>query len=133
MTSLSTFLFGWWALPFGPLRTIRALLWNARGGKDVTESIIRQYYDEPTLARLLAIRPQEAPPIGSGLIALRILLLLPPLAFGLAIWKIEAENAAEKEQFSSIPGGSAFLETRRKIFLMAEETTSHPNSSANIF
>lgn len=31
--AFTTFLFGWWSLPFGPLRTLRALYHAARGGR----------------------------------------------------------------------------------------------------
>lgn len=36
--------FGWWALPFGPLFTLKALWINLNGGDDQTEAIIREYY-----------------------------------------------------------------------------------------
>lgn len=31
--SLTTWLLGWWAFPFGPVRSIEALWWNMKGGK----------------------------------------------------------------------------------------------------
>lgn len=115
-SSLFTFLFGWWALPFGPLRTIRALLWNAKGGRDVTEAIIRESFDEPIARRMLALRPTVAPPSGKGIWSLRFALLIPPLALGFLVWDYELKRNEENARFAAIPGGTAFLETRRRIF-----------------
>lgn len=54
--SLGTALLGWWAIPFGPSRTIACLRENIGGGRDVTASVLR------TLARVEAeqIRPMPA-------------------------------------------------------------------------
>lgn len=46
--SLLTAILGWWAIPFGPSRTIACLRENLGGGRDVTASVLR------TLARVEA-------------------------------------------------------------------------------
>lgn len=33
-------IFGWWGLPWGPLRTIRSISCNLSGGKDVTHEVM---------------------------------------------------------------------------------------------
>lgn len=38
--TLLTWLFGWWGIPWGPIRTIQTLMVNNSGGKDVTQAII---------------------------------------------------------------------------------------------
>jgi hypothetical protein len=38
--TLLSFLFGWWGIPYGPQRTIAAIMTNLRGGKDVTREIM---------------------------------------------------------------------------------------------
>ena len=38
---LITVLCGWWGIPWGPIFTIQALATNIRGGKDVTQQVIR--------------------------------------------------------------------------------------------
>jgi hypothetical protein len=39
--SLATLLTGWWAIPFGPARTIACVRENLAGGRDVTASVLR--------------------------------------------------------------------------------------------
>ena len=39
--SLATLLTGWWAIPFGPSRTIACLKENLAGGRDVTAAVLR--------------------------------------------------------------------------------------------
>ena len=34
-----TFFLGWWGIPWGPIRSVRALATNFKGGKDVTDQI----------------------------------------------------------------------------------------------
>lgn len=41
-STLITSLLGWWAI-FGPYRSITALIWNKRGGFDVTDALLRAY------------------------------------------------------------------------------------------
>ncbi len=41
--NLITLLFGWWGIPFGPIKTVRTLLNNRRGGRDVTQDICRKF------------------------------------------------------------------------------------------
>ena len=36
IATLWTMLFGWWALPWGPIKTIHAILFNLSGGKAIT-------------------------------------------------------------------------------------------------
>lgn len=38
-TVLTLFL-GWWGIPWGPIRSIQALVTNFKGGKDVTERVV---------------------------------------------------------------------------------------------
>jgi len=38
--SLLSLVAGWWGIPWGPIRTIQALVVNFRGGKDVTKEIV---------------------------------------------------------------------------------------------
>ncbi len=35
-----TFLLGWWGIPWGPIRSVQALITNFKGGKDVTEHVV---------------------------------------------------------------------------------------------
>jgi hypothetical protein len=35
-----TLLLGWWGIPWGPIRSIQALVTNFKGGKDVTANVI---------------------------------------------------------------------------------------------
>ncbi len=39
--TLLTLLLGWWGFPFGPIYSLMCLYTNLRGGKDVTEQIVR--------------------------------------------------------------------------------------------
>jgi len=39
--SLLTLLVGWWALPFGVLFSLMALVNNCRGGQNVTDEVVR--------------------------------------------------------------------------------------------
>ena len=39
--TLLTLLLGWWGIPWGPIWTIQSLAVNFRGGKDVTDSVVR--------------------------------------------------------------------------------------------
>jgi hypothetical protein len=39
--SLATSLTGWWAIPFGPSRTVACLRENLAGGRDVTAGVLR--------------------------------------------------------------------------------------------
>jgi len=41
-STIVTGLLGWWAI-FGPYRSITALVWNQRGGVDVTDALLRAY------------------------------------------------------------------------------------------
>ena len=45
--SFASVVLGWWSLPWGPVFTVRSLVSNLRGGKDVTQEVInslkRQY------------------------------------------------------------------------------------------
>lgn len=42
LSNLVTGFLGWWAL-FGPYKTIAALIWNLRGGVDVTDALMRAH------------------------------------------------------------------------------------------
>ena len=35
-----TLLLGWWGIPWGPIRSIQALVTNFKGGKDVTDRVV---------------------------------------------------------------------------------------------
>jgi hypothetical protein len=51
--SLLSGLFGWWGLPWGPVRTVGAIVTNMRGGIDVTrEAMAVVQQQDSTLARL---------------------------------------------------------------------------------
>jgi len=41
-STIVTALFGWWSI-FGPYRSITALIWNRRGGVDVTDALLRAH------------------------------------------------------------------------------------------
>ena len=51
--TLLTFLFGWWAIPFGPKNTFQDIRINMKGGKDVTDEITA------TVAGLLLFREAQ--------------------------------------------------------------------------
>ena len=38
-TFLTLFL-GWWGIPWGPIRSVQALITNFKGGKDVTDRVV---------------------------------------------------------------------------------------------
>lgn len=38
--TLISLMFGWWGIPWGPIRTIQSLVTNLEGGKDVTQEIL---------------------------------------------------------------------------------------------
>ena len=40
-STLATLITGWWALPFGPSRTINCLRENLAGGRDITATVLR--------------------------------------------------------------------------------------------
>ena len=35
-----TLFLGWWGIPWGPIRSVQALITNFKGGKDVTERVV---------------------------------------------------------------------------------------------
>ena len=39
--TIATMLTGWWAIPFGPVQTIRCVRENLAGGRDVTAGVLR--------------------------------------------------------------------------------------------
>ena len=41
--SLLTLVLGWWGIPWGPIWSVKSLITNFRGGKDVTASVMAQY------------------------------------------------------------------------------------------
>ena len=47
--TLVSLLFGWWGLPWGPIRTIQAIFVNFTGGQDITSEQNRRVYrvEEP--------------------------------------------------------------------------------------
>jgi hypothetical protein len=42
--TLFTLIFGWWGLPWGPVRTVESIVTNFAGGKNVTEEIFADVY-----------------------------------------------------------------------------------------
>jgi len=38
--TLLTFFLGWWGIPWGPIRSVQAMITNFKGGKDVTDRVI---------------------------------------------------------------------------------------------
>ena len=38
--TLLTFFLGWWGIPWGPIRSVQAMITNFKGGKDVTGRVI---------------------------------------------------------------------------------------------
>jgi hypothetical protein len=38
--TLISLLFGWWGIPFGPKYTIKSIVANLRGGKNVTDEVM---------------------------------------------------------------------------------------------
>jgi hypothetical protein len=57
--TLASLLTGWWAVPFGPIDTIRGIRENLRGGRDVTASVLK------TLIRAEATAPASPPALES--------------------------------------------------------------------
>jgi hypothetical protein len=45
--TLCSLLLGWWGIPWGPLWTIRSLVVNCSGGKDVTEVVMGRLRGDP--------------------------------------------------------------------------------------
>ncbi len=41
MFTLLSAVAGWWGIPWGPIRTIQAIVTNVQGGKDVTADVVR--------------------------------------------------------------------------------------------
>lgn len=41
--SIVSLLLGWWGLPWGPIRTVGALITNCRGGQDVTQEVLANF------------------------------------------------------------------------------------------
>jgi hypothetical protein len=40
-STISTLLFGWWGIPWGPIYSIAALFTNFSGGRDVTDEVMQ--------------------------------------------------------------------------------------------
>ena len=38
--TILTLILGWWGIPWGPIRSVQALITNFKGGKDVTERVV---------------------------------------------------------------------------------------------
>lgn len=38
--TILTFILGWWGIPWGPIRSIQAIITNFKGGKDVTDRVV---------------------------------------------------------------------------------------------
>jgi len=38
--SFLTLLLGWWGIPWGPIRSVQAIITNFKGGKDVTDRVV---------------------------------------------------------------------------------------------
>jgi len=41
--TLLSLLVGWWGIPWGPIWTIQSLVVNFRGGKDVTDAVVKSF------------------------------------------------------------------------------------------
>ncbi len=39
--SLISLLFGWWGIPWGPIWTIGSVVTNSRGGRDITNEVLK--------------------------------------------------------------------------------------------
>lgn len=46
MYNILSLIFGWWSIPYGPIRTIESIILNNRGGLDVTEDILLNITDD---------------------------------------------------------------------------------------
>lgn len=71
--TLLTLLFGWWAIPFGPIRTVQALYRNLRGGHvqtvgEVLVARLAELAEEAEEAALDLAREQAAEREGRGLL-----------------------------------------------------------------
>lgn len=51
-SSLVTVLLGWWGIPWGPIYSVKALVENFKGGKDVTADFLPRI--QPTTVRFAA-------------------------------------------------------------------------------
>jgi hypothetical protein len=51
-SSLITLLLGWWGIPWGPVYSVKSLLENFKGGKDVTADFLPRI--QPTTVRFAA-------------------------------------------------------------------------------
>ncbi len=61
--SLITFIVGWWGVPVGPFYTVRTLVHNFAGGKDVTQetmSELRTLAEAQEMAKALTATPATA-------------------------------------------------------------------------
>lgn len=48
--TIISFLFGWWGIPWGPIRTVQALNTNFGGGVDVTNQVTQVIRDHNAIA-----------------------------------------------------------------------------------
>jgi DNA-directed RNA polymerase subunit RPC12/RpoP len=42
--TLISIIFGWWGIPWGPIRTFQSIIDNFRGGKDVTNEVLSRSF-----------------------------------------------------------------------------------------
>jgi hypothetical protein len=89
-SSLVTGLFGWWAIA-GPYWSITALIWNWRGGFDVTDSLMRAHPGNSSLlsfseASALRTSQENASRLSRRICTALIVLLIGGLAY--LVWAV---------------------------------------------
>ena len=113
--SILTFLFGWWGIPWGLIRTPQALITNAKGGIDVTRDILLQNLGAEGVRRAAAFQPPSKPPAGLGLWALRVALLVPVLLLVILIGAAIHSGGEAREKRANLPGYAAFEKMEKSL------------------
>lgn len=113
--SLFTMLLGWWGIPWGPIRSIQALLTNAKGGIDVTGDVLLQNLGAEGARRAMAFRPATKQGTGAGLWALRLAMLTPLLLVVLLVVSIANGVGNLDKKQKSMPGQAEFAKAESAL------------------
>jgi hypothetical protein len=113
--SLFTMLFGWWGIPWGPIRSIQALITNAKGGIDVTGDVLLQNLGAEGTRRAQAFRPTAKPPVGAGFWALRFAIVAPFLLFALLVFAIVRGIGDTDQRQKAMPGYTEFAKAESAL------------------
>ncbi len=125
--SLFTMLLGWCGIPWGPIRSIQALITNAKGGIDVTGDVLLQNLGAEGARRAMAFRPTTKQSAGAGLWALRFAMLTPLLLVVLLVVSIANGVGDLDKKQKAMPGQAEFakaesaLRTGQRGFSPAEK------------